>query len=82
MRADDTPPTTSALDRRREHLLVAILASPKDAPKRTLLPPLSEDDSSRHQVSKWFRAASGNSHLVREGQLAELVLSRPRNRTP
>ena len=39
-----------SLDRRRELLLAAILASPKDAPKRALLPPSAEDDSSRHRV--------------------------------
>jgi len=41
-------PTEPALNRRRERLLVAVLAAPKATPKRALLPLSPEDDSSRH----------------------------------
>jgi hypothetical protein len=48
IRAADTPPT---LDRRRERLLASVLAAPHDAPKRALLPPSANDDSSRRRLS-------------------------------
>jgi hypothetical protein len=82
MRAADTPPTGPAPDRRRERLLAAILKSPKDAPRRALLPASREDDSTRHRISKWFRAASDDGHLVRDGQPTERILPRPRHCTP
>ena len=81
MRATDTPPISAAPDRRQERQLTAILSSPKGAPERDLLPPPAQDYSSRHQIPKWFHAASGNGRLVHEGKLTELVLPRPRNHT-
>jgi hypothetical protein len=82
IRAADTPPTRLTLDRRRERLLASALAAPLDAPKRALLPPRAEDDSSRRRISPWYRGASGNRRLVKEGQQLERVRPLPRGRTP
>ena len=77
MRAADTPPTGPVLDRRRDGY-----SRPSWLHRRTRQSgPYSRRPRRSHRVSKWFRAASGNGHLVREGQPTELVLPRPRNRT-
>jgi hypothetical protein len=82
IRAADTAPTGPTLDRRRERLLASALAAPLDAPKRALLPPRAEDDSSRKRISTWFRGASANGRLVKEGQTLERIRPLPRDRTP
>jgi hypothetical protein len=82
IRAADTLPTGPTLDRRRERLLASALAAPVDAPKRALLPPRAEDDSSRRRISPWFRGASGNGQLVKEGQTLERIRPLLRDRTP
>ena len=68
IRAGDITPTEPALDRRRERLLIATLAAPGGSPKRALLLPHPEDDSSKHHIPKWFAAATGNGSLIRERQ--------------
>jgi ribonuclease HI len=82
IRAADTPPTGPTLDRRRERLPASALAARLDAPKRGLLPPRAEDDSSRRRMSPWFRGASGNGRLVKEGQTLERIKPLLRDRTP
>jgi hypothetical protein len=81
IRAADIPPTQPALDRRKERLLASALAAPENSPKRALLPPPAEDDSTRHRPSKWFRGASGDRKLVRDGQPMEHISPWPRDRT-
>ena len=80
-RAGDISPTKPAIYRRRERLLVAALAAPDGTPKRALLPPLREDDSSQQRSSKWSARASANGHLIREGQQAKRSAPTPRLRT-
>jgi hypothetical protein len=82
IRAVDTPPTCPTLDRTRERLLASVLAAPRHAPKRALLPPSAEDDSSRRRISSWFRGASGNGRLPKEGQELERIKPLLRDRTP
>jgi ribonuclease HI len=76
------PPTCPTLDRRRERLLASALVAPTDAPKRALLPPRAEDDSSRRRIYPWYRGASGHGRRVKEGQQLERVKRQPRDRTP
>jgi ribonuclease HI len=66
----------------RERLLASALAAPPGTPKRTLIPSPATDDSSMHRVSGWFRGASGEGQLLKEGQKVEQSYPRPRNRTP
>jgi hypothetical protein len=80
IRAADIPPTRPALDRRRERLLVSAMAAPTHSPKRRLLPPSPEDDSSRHRKSKWFSAAA--NRWIKEGQPVERSTPRYRRATP
>jgi hypothetical protein len=81
IRAADTPPTGPTMDRRRGRLLASALAAPFDAPKRALLPPRAKDDWSRKHIFTWFRGASANGQLVKEGQTLERIRSLPRDRT-
>jgi hypothetical protein len=80
IRAGDIPPTKPALDRRREKFLIATMAAPSHSPRRRLLPPSPEDDSSRHRISKWFRAAA--DRLIKEGQPVERSTPCYRRATP
>jgi ribonuclease HI len=80
IRAGDIPPTKPALDRRREKFLIATMAAPSHSPRRRLLPTSPEDDSSRHRISKWFRAAA--DRLIKEGQPVERSTPCYRRATP
>jgi ribonuclease HI len=70
------------LNRRRERLLISVMAAPRGTPKKALLPTHPKDDSSRHRVSKWFLEASDNGRLVREGENIEKISPLPRRPTP
>jgi ribonuclease HI len=82
IRAADTPPAEPMLNRRRERLLISVMAAPRGTPKKALLPTHPKDDSSRHRVSKWFLEASDNGRLVREGENIEKISPLPRRPTP
>ena len=81
IRAADTPPTRRAMDRQRERLLASALAARAGTPKRVLIPQSASDDSSWHRISKWFRGASGEGKLLKEGQQVEKLTPGPRHYT-
>jgi len=83
IRAADTPPTKAAFDRRMERLFTAVMAAPPDSPKKHLLPLAPEDDSSRHRIPGWFKAATDQSRrLLRQSQQVEQSAPDPRDPIP
>jgi hypothetical protein len=71
------------LNRRRERLLIPATTAQAGTPKKALLATHSEDDSSRHRISKWFSDASGTGRerLVSEGENVEKTFPLPRRPT-
>jgi hypothetical protein len=82
IRVADTPQAEPMLNRRRERLLISVMAALVGTPKKALLPTHPEDDSGRHRISEWFTEASDNGRLVREGEDIEKTPAFPRRSTP
>jgi hypothetical protein len=58
------------------------MASPLGTPKRRLLPPPAQDDSSRHRIANWFKEASGRGQLLGEGRMVGTSAPAPRIPVP